>query len=70
MEVRNYGNKKILIADSNKQIRDINDVYIPATTDENGNEIEEHYPYYASVIFLGDNFDITKLDELYVEEDI
>ena len=65
MEIRTYGKKKILIADENKQIRDINDVYVPATETE-----EEHKPYYTSVIFLADNFDDSKLNELYVEEDI
>ena len=65
MEIRKYGNKKILIADENKQIRDINDVYVPATETE-----EEHKPYYASIIFLADNFDDSKLSELYVEEEI
>ena len=65
MEIRKYGEKKILIADENKQIRDINDVYVPATETE-----EEHKPYYASIIFLADNFDDSKLNELYVEEEI
>ena len=65
MEIRKYGAKKILIADENKQIRDINDVYIPATETE-----EEHKPYYTSIIFLADNFDDSKLNELYIEEDI
>lgn len=65
MEIRTYGKKKILIADANKQIRDINDVYVPATETE-----EEHKPYYASIIFLADNFDENKLNELYVEEEI
>ena len=65
MEIRKYGNKKILIADENKQIRDINDVYTPATETE-----EEHKPYYASIIFLADNFEDSKLNELYVEEEI
>lgn len=65
MEIRKYGNKKILIADENKKIRDINDVYTPATETE-----EEHVPYYASIIFLADNFDESKLEELYVEEDM
>ena len=65
MEIRTYGAKKILIADENKQIRDINDIYIPATETE-----EEHKPYYASIIFLADNFDDSKLNELYVEEEI
>lgn len=65
MEIRKYGNKKILIADENKHIRDINDVYTPATETE-----EEYKPYYASIIFLADNFDENKLNDLYVEEEI
>lgn len=65
MEIRKYGNRKILIADNGKQIRDINDIYTPATENE-----EEHKPYFASIIFLADNFEEDKLNELYVEEDI
>ena len=65
MEIRTYGAKKILIADENKHIRDINDVYTHATETE-----EEHNPYYASIIFLADNFDDSKLNELYVEEEL
>ena len=65
MEIRKYGSKKILIADENKQIRDVNDVYVPATETE-----EEHKPYYTSVIFLADNFDDSKLNELYIEEEM
>ena len=64
MEIRTYGTKKILIADTNKHIRSIDDV---PREDEEGNKIE---PYYASVIFLADNFDESKLNELYVEEEI
>ena len=64
MEIRKYGEKKILIADTNKHIRSIDDV---PREDEEGNKIE---PYYASVIFLADNFDDSKLNELYVEEEI
>ena len=64
MEIRNYGAKKILIADENKHIRSIDDI---TREDENGNIIE---PYYASIIFLADNFDDSKLNELYVEEEI
>ena len=64
MEIRTYRTKKILIADTNKHIRSIDDV---PREDENGNKIE---PYYASVIFLADNFDESKLNDLYVEEEI
>lgn len=65
MEIRNYGKKKILIADEDKHIRDINDLYTPATETE-----KEHKPYYATIIFLADNFDESKLNELYIEEEI
>lgn len=64
MEIRKYGNKKILIADENKQIRSIDDV---GSVDEEGNKTE---PYYTSILFLADNFDESKLNELYVEEEI
>ena len=70
MEIRKYGNKKILIADENKQIRDINDVYEEEHYDEEGNLIPQKKPYYTSVIFLADNFEDSKLNELYVEEEI
>ena len=65
MEIRKYGNKKILIANENKHIRSIEDVY--SADDETE---EEHKHYYTSIIFLADNFDDSKLNELYVEEDI
>ena len=65
MEIRKYGNKKILIADENKHIRDINDIYSPATETE-----EEHKPYYTSIIFLADNFEESELNNLYVEEEM
>lgn len=64
MEIRTYGAKKILIADEDCHIRSIDDV---TREDENGNIIE---PYYASIIFLADNFDTNKINELYIEEEI
>ena len=70
MEIRTYGKKKILIADENKQIRDINDTYEEEHYDEEGNLIPQKKPYYASIIFLADNFDDSKLNELYIEEEI
>lgn len=65
MEIRRYGKERVLIAENNKGIRAIDDVYTPATE-----ENEEHFPYYSSVIFLADNFEEDKLNELYVEEDM
>ena len=70
MEIRTHGKKKILIADENKQIRDINDIYEEEHYDEEGNLIPQKKPYYASIIFLADNFDDSKLNELYIEEEI
>lgn len=64
MQVINWTKPKMLISDKGKHIRSIDDV---PREDENGNKIE---PYYTSVIFLADNFDDSKLNELYVEEEI
>lgn len=62
---------KILISDEGKHIRDINDIYTSAEYDKEGNIIkEEHLPYYSTIIFLADNFDENKLNELYIEEKI
>ena len=71
MQFFDYSKPKLLIADKGKMLRSKNDVYVPAKYDEQGNIIEpEHLPYYASVIFLGEQ--ITTLEqckELYVEEE-
>ena len=50
-----------LIADDGKKIRSIDDVY---GIDEEG----EHYPYYTGEIYLARNFDVSKIEEFYVEE--
>ena len=71
MQVINWTKPKMLISDKGKNIRSIDDVYTPAKYNEQGELIEpEHLPYYTSVIFLADNFDESKLNELYVEEKI
>lgn len=71
MKYIGYTKPKLLIADEGKHIRSIDDVYTPAKYNEQGELIEpEHLPYYTSVIFLADNFDESKLNELYIEEEI
>ena len=71
MQVINWTKPKMLISDKGKNIRSIDDVYTPTKYNEHGELIEpEHLPYYTSVIFLADNFDESKLNELYVEEKI
>lgn len=72
MQFFDYPKPKLLIADKGKMLRSKNDVYIPAKYDEQGNIIEsEHLPYYASVIFLGEQITtFEQCQELYVEEEI
>lgn len=71
MKYIGYTKPKLLIADEGKHIRNIDDVYTPVKYNEQGELIEpEHFSYYTSVIFLADNFDESKLNELYVEEEI
>lgn len=43
-------------------------IYIPVFTDENGNEIEEHFPYTTDIIFLLSSITEEKAKGLYVEE--
>ena len=71
MELITRTKPNLLIADEGKHIRSRNDIYMPAKYDEQGNLIEEEkIPYYSTLIFLADNFDTSKIDELYVEEEI
>ena len=66
----NYTNPKMIVADEGKHIREVNDVYVPEHTDEEGNVIEEHVPYYATVIFVPDSYTEAQMNEDYVEENI
>ena len=71
MELITRTKPNLLIADEGKHIRSRNDIYIPAKCDEQGNLIEEEkIPYYSTLIFLADNIDTSKINELYVEEEI
>lgn len=71
MQYVGHSKPKLLIADEGKKIRNINDLYIPAEYDEEGNLIkEEHLPYYSTIIFLAEQIDsLEKCQELYVEEE-
>lgn len=71
MQLINHTQPRMLIADEGKHIRDINDVYVPEYTDEEGNIVPEHFPYYATVIFVGAQLQtLEQCKELYVEEEI
>lgn len=65
-----YSKPKLLIADEGKLLRSKNDVYVAEHRDEQGNIVAEHKPYYASVIFLGDQINsLEECEELYIEEE-
>lgn len=70
MQLVTHTTPKLLIADEGKLLREKNDVYTPATYNEDGSIFEEeHRPYYASVIFVAKQIDtLEKAQELYVEE--
>ena len=70
MQLFDYTKPKMIVADKGKQIRGINDVYVPEHTDEDGNIVPEYFPYYATTIFVPDVFTEEQMNELYVEENI
>ena len=67
MRLLNTTPKKI-VADEGKHIRSVDDVYVPEYVDNNGNVVEEHIPYYSTIIFVPDTFTEEQMNELYVEE--
>lgn len=70
MKFFSYTKPKMIVADEGKHIRAINDVYVPAHEDENGNLVEEHIPYYSTTIFVPDTFTEEQMYELYAEEEV
>ena len=45
----------LLLADDNKLLRDINDIYTPETKNQDGSITPEHIPYTTDLIFLVPN---------------
>lgn len=68
MKLFSYTKPKMIVADEGKYIRSIDDVYVPEHEDSEGNIIPEHFPYYATKIFVPDNFNEEMMNELYIEE--
>ena len=69
MKLFDYTQPKMIVADEGKHIRSKNDVYVAEHYDEEGNFVEEHFPYYSDMVFVPDDFTEEKMYELYVEED-
>ena len=63
-----YTKPKMIVAEKGKHIREINDVYVAEHTDEEGNLVPEHQPYYTTTIFVPDSFTEEQMNELYIEE--
>lgn len=70
MKFFNYTKPKMIVADEGKKIRSKEDVYKKDHIDESGNKVEEHFPYYSTIIFLPDSFTEEQVNELYVEENV
>lgn len=68
MKLFTYTKPKMIVADEGKQIRAKNDVYQPAVLDEHGRETPEHFPHYATTIFVPDSFTEKDMMEQYIEE--
>lgn len=68
MKLFDYTKPKMIVADEGKMIRAINDIYVAEYVDEEGNIIPEHFPYYATTIFVPDSFTEEQMNELYIEE--
>ena len=60
----------MIVADEGKQIRAVNDIYEPEHIDEEGNVVPEHFPHYATTIFVPDTFTEEQMNELYIEEEM
>ena len=70
MQIIKRSDLRLLLSDEGKHIRDINDIYEPEHIDkETGELIPEHLPYYAEMIFLGEQIKDEDVPNLYVEED-
>lgn len=70
MQLFNYTEPSMIVADKGKHIRDINDVYIPEHTDEEGNLVPEHIPHYSTVLFVPPTYTEEMMNELYIEEEV
>ena len=68
MQIILHTTPAMVIAEKGKKLRDVNDVYKEAYVDEEGNEIEEHFPHYADVAFIPSSLTEEQVKELYVEE--
>ncbi len=70
MQVILHTTPAMVIAEKGKKLRDKNDEYKEAYTDEEGYEVPEHFPHYSTVVFIPNSLTEEQVKELYVEEEI
>lgn len=70
MQLFDYTQPKMIVAEKGKHIRGKDDIYKEAYIDEQGNEIPEYVPHYSTTIFVPDSFTEEQMNELYVEENV
>lgn len=68
MEIIEKASLSILQAKDGYVLRSIDDVFVEKHTDENGNEIEEHIPYYFKKAYVPKSVTLEEAEKLYVEE--
>lgn len=69
MKLIKYTTPAFILAEEGKRIREIKDVYKEEHIDENGNLINEHFPYYTNLIFVPSDFTEEDMNSLYIEEE-
>lgn len=67
MKIIEKDNFNILEANEGYVLRDVNDKYKPPYIDDEGNEIEAHYPYLFKKAYVPKNIDLQIAKNLYVE---
>lgn len=68
MRIEKTDKFNIIYADEGKHIRTINDIYRESYTDENGNEIEEHFPNYFEKAYVPKRITEENMNNFYIEE--
>ena len=67
MEIIEKEKFNILLSNEGYVLRDVNDTYKPPYIDDDGNEIEEHIPYYFKKAYIPKNITLEEAKKLYVE---
>lgn len=70
MEIINTGKIAILKSLDGYMLKNKQDNYIPKSIDEEGNEIQEHIPYYFDKAYVPKSMTLDQAKEMYEEINI